>query len=96
MEGFNSSIEGVKWNKQESSNSKRLSDKLPINNGAQQQALLPLPLNFVFKHTTWKVQANQVGFNVTYQLLVYADYVHLMGENYGRLIHKDCRDAALP
>jgi hypothetical protein len=70
---------------------------LLIKNSAQQQeALLPLPLNFVFKHTTWKVQTNQEGFNVTYQLLVYADYVHLMGENHGQLIHKDCRAAALP
>jgi hypothetical protein len=55
---------------------------MPINKGAQQQALLPLPLNFVSKNTTWKVQANQEGFSVTYQLLVYADYVHLMSENH--------------
>jgi hypothetical protein len=52
--------------------------------------------HFVSKHTTWKVQANQEGFDVTYQHLVYADYVHFMGGNHGQLIRKDCNAAALP
>jgi hypothetical protein len=70
---------------------------LPIHNGVQQgEVLLPFLFNFTFNHTIWEVQANQKGFNGTYQLLVCADYVNLMRENQWQLIQKGCRAAALP
>jgi hypothetical protein len=61
-----------------------LSDKFPIQNGLKQgDALSTLLLNFALKCTIRKVKENQVRLklNGTYQLLVYADDVNLLGDN---------------
>jgi len=54
----------------------------PIKNGLKQgDALSPLLFNFTSGYAIRKVQVNQVGFklNGTHQLLVYADYVNILG-----------------
>jgi hypothetical protein len=61
-----------------------LSDSFPIQNGLKQgDALSPLLFNFALEYAIGKVQENQVGLklNGTHQLLAYADYVKLLGDN---------------
>jgi hypothetical protein len=63
---------------------KYLSDDFPIQNGLKQgYALSQLFCNFAFEYAIRKVQENQVELklNVTYQLLVYAHDVNLLGDN---------------
>jgi hypothetical protein len=61
-----------------------LSDSFPIQNGLKQgDALSPLLLNFALEYAIRKVQENHVGLKLkgTHQLLAYADYVNLLGDN---------------
>jgi hypothetical protein len=63
---------------------KLLSDKFPIQNGLKQgDDLSPLLFNFALEYVITKVQEIHVGLelNGTYQLLVYADYIDLLGDS---------------
>jgi hypothetical protein len=63
---------------------KSLSDNFPIQNGLKQaDALTSLLFSVVFEYSIRKVQGNHMGLklNGTYQPLVYADYVNLLGYN---------------
>jgi hypothetical protein len=62
---------------------KHLSDVLPVRKGLKKgDALTPLLFNFDLQYAIRRVQVNQDGlkFNGTHQLLVYADYVTILGE----------------
>jgi len=61
---------------------KHLSDMFPINNGSKKgDALTPVLVKFALLYAVWRVQVNLYGlkFNGTRQLLVYADYVNILG-----------------
>jgi hypothetical protein len=78
---------------------KLLSDKFTIKNGLKQgDTLSPLIFNFALEYAIRKVQENQVGldFNGTYQLLVHADDINLLGDciNTKERKHKPLLDAS--
>jgi hypothetical protein len=61
-----------------------LTNTFPIQYGLKQgETLSPLVFNFALEYALRKVQENHVGpkFNRTYQLLVYADDVNLLGDS---------------
>jgi hypothetical protein len=63
---------------------KHLSSMFPVQNCLKlDDNLSSLVCNFALEYTIRKVQEDQVGLklNGTHQLLVYADYVNLLGDN---------------
>jgi len=63
---------------------KNLSGMFPIRNGLKQgDALSPLLFNFALECAIRRVQVNQDGLklNGTYQLLVYVDYINILGRS---------------
>jgi len=63
---------------------KYLSDMFPIRNDLKQgDSLSPLLFNFALWYAIKRVQINQDGLklNSTFQLLVYGDYVNILGRS---------------
>jgi hypothetical protein len=63
---------------------KHFLDVFPIKKGLKQEdALLPLIFNFAVEYVIRRVEVNQDGLklNDTYQLLVYADDVNILGRS---------------
>jgi hypothetical protein len=61
-----------------------LSDNFPILNGLKQgDVLSSLPFSFALECAIRKVQEKRVGLklNGTHQLLVFDDYVNILGDN---------------
>jgi hypothetical protein len=70
---------------------KHLSECFPIKNGVKQgDALSPLFFSFALEYAIRKVHEKQVGLklNGTLQLLAYADYVNLLGNNIDKEKHR--------
>jgi hypothetical protein len=66
-----------------------LSDKFLIQNGPKQgDALSPLLFNFSLQHAIRKIPEKQVGLelNGSYQVLLYADDVNLLGDSINTII----------